>query len=59
MKDEQKLEDSTGVTQLPSQNHLSDAQKTMLEMALADAAAGRLVNAATLQELDEAWLQKA
>lgn len=59
MENEQKLEDSTSVTQLPSQNHVSDAQKSMLEMALADAAAGKLVSAATLQELDEAWLQKA
>jgi hypothetical protein len=59
MIDEQKLDELNGITAPVHKYLLSDAQKIMLEMALADAAAGRCINADTLHELDETWLQKA
>ncbi|MDP2187709.1 MAG: hypothetical protein Q8J69_03400 [Sphingobacteriaceae bacterium] len=62
MEDEQKLQVLNAMvksmSKQASQQLLTSAQKTMLEMALADAAAGRLISTETLQELDEAWLRE-
>jgi uncharacterized protein with GYD domain len=62
MEDEQKLQVLNAMvksmSKQASQQLLTSAQKNMLEMALADAAAGRLISTETLQELDEAWLRE-
>jgi hypothetical protein len=62
MEDEQKLQVLNAMvksmSKQASQPLLTSAQKNMLEMALADAAAGRLISTETLQELDEAWLRE-
>jgi len=62
MEDEQKLQVLNAMVESmskqASQQLLTSAQKNMLEMALADAAAGRLISTETLQELDEAWLRE-
>jgi len=62
MEDEQKLlvlnAMVESMSKQASQQLLTSAQKNMLEMALADAAAGRLISTETLQELDEAWLRE-
>lgn len=63
IEDEQKLQALNvmvkNMSNQTSKSLLSTAQKTMLEMALADVAAGRLVSMETLSELDEAWLREA
>ena len=63
IEDEQKLQALNvmvkNMSNQTSKSLLSTAQKTMLEMALADVAAGRLVSMETLSVLDEAWLREA